>query len=53
MSKVTEVIYKLNWLLKIKIYPAHHIAILKLVHGYYKPLIYNKTPIKNKSKINS
>ena len=42
ISKVTEVIYRLNLLLKIKIHPVHYIAILKLVHGNYKPLIYKQ-----------
>ena len=37
-----EVLYRLNLLLKIKIYPVHHITILELVYGNYKPLVYKQ-----------
>ena len=40
INKVIEVIYRLNLLLKIKIYLVHYIAMLELVHRNYKPLIY-------------
>ena len=40
MKKVTEVNYQLDLLVKIKIYPIQYIAILELVYGEYKPLIY-------------
>ena len=40
INKVIEVLYKLNLLLKIKIYLVYYITILKLVYGNYKPLIY-------------
>ena len=40
INKVIEVIYKLDLLLKIKIYLVYYITILKLVYGNYKPLIY-------------
>ena len=40
MDKVTEVSYRLDLLLKIKIYPVYYIIILKLVHRDYKLLIY-------------
>ena len=40
ISKVMEVLYRLNLLLKIKIHLVYYIAILKLVHGNHKPLIY-------------
>ena len=39
-KKITEVNYKLNLLIKIKIYPVQQIAMLELVHGEYKLLIY-------------
>ena len=39
-DKVTEVSYRLDLLLKMKIHLVHYIAILKLVHGDHKPLIY-------------
>ena len=42
ISKVIEVIYRLDLLLKIKIYLVYYIAILKLVHGNYKLLIYKQ-----------
>ena len=40
INKVIEVLYRLDLLLKIKIYLVYYIAILKPVHGNYKPLIY-------------
>ena len=40
ISKVMEVLYRLDLLLKIKIYLIYYIAILKLVYGNYKPLVY-------------
>ena len=35
-----EVLYRLDLLLKIKIYPVYYIAMLELVYGNYKLLIY-------------
>ena len=40
INKVIEVTYRLNLLLKIKIHLVYHIAILELVYGNYKLLIY-------------
>ena len=40
INKVIEVIYRLNLLLKIKIYPVYYIAMLELVYGNYKLLVY-------------
>ena len=40
INKVTEVNYKLNLSLKIKIYPVYYITILKPVYRNYKPLVY-------------
>ena len=40
INKISEVIYSLNLLLKIKIYLVYYIAILELVHGSYKLLVY-------------
>ena len=40
INKVIEVTYRLDLLLKIKIYLVHYIAILKPVYGNDKPLIY-------------
>ena len=42
ISKVTEVIYRLDLLLKIKIYPVYYIAILKLAYENHEPLIYKQ-----------
>ena len=40
INKVTEVSYKLDLLLRIKIHLVYYIAILKLVYKNNKPLIY-------------
>ena len=40
INKVIEVIYKLDLLLKIKIYLVHYITILELVYKNYELLIY-------------
>ena len=40
ISKVTEVSYRLDLLLKIKIYLVYYIAMLELVHGNHELLIY-------------
>ena len=40
ISKVTEVLYRLDLLLKIKIHLVYYIAILKLVYRNYKLLVY-------------
>ena len=42
INKVIKVLYRLDLLLKIKIYPVHYIAILELVYGNYKLLIYKQ-----------
>ena len=39
-NKVIEVSYRLDLPPKIKIHSVHYIAILELVYGNYKPLIY-------------
>ena len=40
INKVMEVIYRLDLLLKIKIYLVHYITILELVQRNYKLLVY-------------
>ena len=40
ISKVTEVSYRLDLPLKIKIHLIYYIAILKLVYRNHKPLAY-------------
>ena len=40
ISKITEVIYRLNLLLKIKMYLVYYITMLEPAHGNYKLLIY-------------
>ena len=40
INKVTEVLYRLDLLLKIKIHLIHYITILELVYGNYELLVY-------------
>ena len=40
INKVIKVIYRLDLLLKIKIYPVYYITILKPVYGNHKLLVY-------------
>ena len=40
INKVIEVLYRLDLLLKIKIYPVYYITMLELAYRNYKPLIY-------------
>ena len=40
ISKIIEVLYRLDLLLKIKIHPVYYITILELVYGNYKLLVY-------------
>ena len=42
INKITEVIYRLDLLLKIKIYLVYYITILELVHGNYELLVYKQ-----------
>ena len=42
ISKVMEVLYRLDLLLKIKIHLVYYIAILKLVYRNYKLLVYKQ-----------
>ena len=46
INKVTEVLYRLDLLLKIKIHPVYHIAILELVYGNHELLIYEQDTYK-------
>ena len=46
INKVIEVLYRLDLLLKIKIYLVYYIAMLKPVHGNYEPLIYKQDTYK-------
>jgi len=52
-EKILEVIYKLDLPVKIKIYLVQHIAILELVYRDLVLLVYKKTFIEVKKKINS
>ena len=40
INKVIKVIYRLDLLLKIKIYPVYYIAMLELAYKNYKLLVY-------------
>ena len=42
INKVIEVLYRLDLLLKMKIYLVYYIAILKLAHGNHKLLVYKQ-----------
>ena len=46
INKIMEVLYRLNLLLKIKIYSVYYIAILEPAYGNYKPLIYKQDTYK-------
>ena len=46
ISKVMEVLYRLDLPLKMKIYLVHYIAMLELVHGNYKLLVYKQDTYK-------
>ena len=42
ISKVIEVLYRLDLLLKIKIHLVHYITILEPAHRNHKPLVYKQ-----------
>ena len=46
ISKVTEVLYRLDLLLKIKIYLVYYIAMLELAYRNYKLLVYKQDTYK-------
>ena len=46
INKVIKVLYRLDLLLKIKIYLVHYIAILELVYRNYKLLVYKQDTYK-------
>ena len=46
INKVTEVIYRLDLLLKIKIHSVHYFSMLELVYKNYEPLIYKQDTYK-------
>ena len=50
ISKVTEVLYRLDLLLKIKIYLVHYIAMLELVYRNYKSLVYKQDMYKGREE---
>ena len=47
INKVTEVIYRLDLPLKMKIHLVYYIAILELAHGNHKLLIYKQDTYKS------
>ena len=49
-KKIIEINYKLDLLIKIKIYPVQHITILELVYSKYKLLIYKADTYRGKKK---
>ena len=42
INKVIKVLYRLDLLLKIKIYLVYYITILELVYKNHKPLVYKQ-----------
>ena len=50
INKVIEVLYRLNLLLKIKIYSVHYIAILELVYKNHEPLVYKQDMYKGREE---
>ena len=46
ISKVTEVLYRLDLLLKMKIHLVYYIAMLELVHRNYELLVYKQDTYK-------
>ena len=50
ISKVTEVLYRLDLLLKMKIYLVYHIAMLELVHGNHELLVYKQDTYKGREE---
>ena len=42
INKVIEILYRLNLLLKIKIYLVYYIAMLESVYRNYEPLVYKQ-----------
>ena len=46
INKITEVIYRLDLLLKIKIHLVHYIAMLKPVYKNHKLLVYKQDTYK-------
>ena len=50
INKVIEVIYRLDLLLKIKIYLVYYITMLEPVHGNHKLLIYKQDTYKGRKE---
>ena len=46
ISKVIEVLYRLDLFLKMKIHSVYYIAMLELVYKNYKPLVYKQDTYK-------
>ena len=50
INKVTEVLYRLDLLLKIKIYLVHYITMLEPVYKNHKPLVYKQDTYKGREE---
>ena len=50
INKVMEVLYRLDLLLKIKIYPVYYIAMLELVYRNHKLLVYKQDIYKGRKE---
>ena len=52
INKIIKVIYRLDLLLKTKIYSVYYITILKLTYRNYELLVYEQNTYKNIIKTN-
>ena len=50
ISKIIEVLYRLNLLLKMKIHPIYYIAMLKPVHKNHTLLVYKQDIYKGREE---
>ena len=50
INKVTEVLYRLDLLPKMKIHPVHYIAMLEPAYGNHEPLVYKQDIYKGRKK---
>ena len=50
INKITEILYRLNLLLKIKIHPVHYITILEPVYGNHELLVYKQDIYKGRKE---
>ena len=49
-EKISNLIYKLDLPVKMKIYPVQHVTMLKPAHGNVKPLLYKMETYKSQKE---